>query len=200
MELDDIPHHRSPHFQTAPSFASFDSSHNHRNSTYATFHDNESTEMLEASFGDMNQYESEYVTTPPPHARKGLMSSNSMNDILLGSTNNTYQGEEYRSLQDNDYPRRQKSQRTPRKKKFSFSDCFGNCFNRRKNKEAAGPRLIYVNSDNLNAEQKFLHNKVFTAKYSTFTFLPKFLYVEFSKYANLFFLFISGIQVILPCR
>ncbi|KAJ2960716.1 hypothetical protein NQZ79_g3924 [Umbelopsis isabellina] len=195
-DSDDISHHRNPPFQAAPSFASFESSHNHRNSTYATFHDNESTEMLEASFGDMNQYENEYVTTPPPHARKGLMSSNSMNDIILGSTSNTYQGEEYRSLQGSDFPRRQKSQRTPRKKKFSFSDCFGNCFNRRKNKEAAGPRLIYVNSENLNAEQKFLHNKVFTAKYSALTFLPKFLYVEFSKYANLFFLFISGIQQI----
>lgn len=42
---------------------------------------------------------------------------------------------------------------------------------------------------------KFLGNQVSTAKYNPFSFLPKFLYVEFSKSANLFFLFISGIQV-----
>jgi hypothetical protein len=76
-----------------------------------------------------------------------------------------------------------------------LSDAFKNCFNRRKNNEAAGPRLIYINSSGLNEQQKFLHNRVFTAKYSPLTFLPKFLYIEFSKYANLFFLFISGIQV-----
>ncbi|KAI9345739.1 hypothetical protein BD770DRAFT_370616 [Pilaira anomala] len=43
---------------------------------------------------------------------------------------------------------------------------------------------------------KFLGNQVSTAKYNPFSFLPKFLYVEFSKSANLFFLFISGIQQI----
>lgn len=191
MGLDDNIPHRQPGIRLASSVSSFESSHNHRNSTYATFHDNESTEMLEASFGD--QYNSEYLTQPPPHARKGPMPNSSMNNIMLGPTN-THQTEEYRSLQQNDLPRRQKSHRTPRKKK-SFADFFKDCFSRRKNNEAAGPRLIYVNSSNLNDEQKFLHNRVFTAKYSPVTFLPKFLYVEFSKYANLFFLFISGIQV-----
>jgi phospholipid-transporting ATPase len=44
-------------------------------------------------------------------------------------------------------------------------------------------------------EQKFLGNSVSTAKYNVATFLPKFLFEEFSKSANLFFLFISGIQV-----
>jgi Phospholipid-translocating ATPase N-terminal len=149
--------------------------------------------MLEASFGDMNQYDPEYLTQPPPHARKGPMPNSSMNNILLGPTN-THQSEEYRSLQENDPPRRQRSHRAPRKQ-FSLSDAFKKCFNRRKNNEAAGPRLIYINSTGLNEQQKFLHNRVFTAKYSPLTFLPKFLYIEFSKYANLFFLFISGIQV-----
>ncbi|CAO3680797.1 unnamed protein product [Umbelopsis ramanniana] len=150
--------------------------------------------MLEASFGDMNQYDPDYVTQPPPHARKGPMPNSSMNNILLGPTN-THQSEEYRSLQQNDPPRRQRSHRAPRKK-FNLSDAFKNCFNRRKNNEAAGPRLIYINSSGLNEQQNFLHNRVFTAKYSPLTFLPKFLYIEFSKYANLFFLFISGIQQI----
>ncbi|KAI8580635.1 hypothetical protein K450DRAFT_236545 [Umbelopsis ramanniana AG] len=193
-EPDDSSHQRQFGFHQAPSVSSFESSHNHRHSTYATFQDNESTEMLEASFGDMNQYDSEYLTQPPPHARKGPMPNSSMNNILLGPTN-THQSEEYRSLQENDPPRRQRSHRAPRKK-FNLSDAFKKCFNRRKNNEAAGPRLIYINSSGLNEQQKFLHNRVFTAKYSPLTFLPKFLYIEFSKYANLFFLFISGIQQI----
>lgn len=54
------------------------------------------------------------------------------------------------------------------------------------------PRVIYIQHlPNL----RFLGNQVSTAKYNPFSFLPKFLYVEFSKSANLFFLFISGIQV-----
>ncbi|KAI7850667.1 hypothetical protein BDC45DRAFT_546515 [Circinella umbellata] len=59
-----------------------------------------------------------------------------------------------------------------------------------------GERIIYVNNPELNEDQKFLHNRIFTAKYTIITFLPRFLYEEFSKYANLFFLFISGIQQI----
>lgn len=56
------------------------------------------------------------------------------------------------------------------------------------------PRVIYINQPQLNA--KFMQNGVSTAKYNPISFLPKFLYVEFSKSANLFFLFISGIQVL----
>jgi phospholipid-transporting ATPase len=58
-----------------------------------------------------------------------------------------------------------------------------------------GERIIHINNTELNDQQRFLNNKVFTAKYTAFTFLPKFLYEEFSKYANIFFLFVSGIQV-----
>ena len=58
-----------------------------------------------------------------------------------------------------------------------------------------GARIIHVNNSPLNDEQHFLKNSVTTGKYSVFTFLPKFLYEEFSKYANIFFLFISCIQV-----
>lgn len=59
-----------------------------------------------------------------------------------------------------------------------------------------GERIIHINNPDLNDEQRFLHNRIFTAKYTIVTFLPRFLYEEFSKYANLFFLFISGIQQI----
>lgn len=59
-----------------------------------------------------------------------------------------------------------------------------------------GARIIHINNPTLNQEQNFLHNGVTTGKYSVLSFLPRFLYEEFSKYANLFFLFISCIQVI----
>lgn len=58
-----------------------------------------------------------------------------------------------------------------------------------------GARIIHINNSELNSEQKFLHNRVTTGKYSMLSFLPRFLYEEFSKYANLFFLFVSCIQV-----
>lgn len=64
----------------------------------------------------------------------------------------------------------------------------------RRNKQSENePRVIHINQPQLN--QKFMQNGVSTAKYNPISFLPKFLYVEFSKSANLFFLFISGIQV-----
>ncbi|KAL9545058.1 hypothetical protein MBANPS3_007318 [Mucor bainieri] len=59
-----------------------------------------------------------------------------------------------------------------------------------------GARIIHINNAHLNDEQKFLHNRVTTGKYSVLSFLPRFLYEEFSKYANLFFLFVSCIQQI----
>lgn len=34
-----------------------------------------------------------------------------------------------------------------------------------------------------------------TAKYNLITFIPKFLFEQFSRYANLFFLFIALLQV-----
>ncbi|KAJ1546222.1 hypothetical protein HK096_005370, partial [Nowakowskiella sp. JEL0078] len=57
-------------------------------------------------------------------------------------------------------------------------------------------RIIYLNDPIKNKELKFLHNSITTAKYSLFTFVPKFLYEQFSKYANLFFLFTAVIQQI----
>lgn len=58
-----------------------------------------------------------------------------------------------------------------------------------------GARIIHLNNSQLNDEQKFLNNSITTGKYSIISFLPKFLYEEFSKYANIFFLFVSCIQV-----
>ena len=68
-------------------------------------------------------------------------------------------------------------------------------FWQRKNAGDQSPRTIYINEPERNQQQKFIGNRVSTAKYNIITFLPIFLYVEFSKAANIFFLFISCIQV-----
>ncbi|KAF8466614.1 hypothetical protein BDZ91DRAFT_158387 [Kalaharituber pfeilii] len=59
-----------------------------------------------------------------------------------------------------------------------------------------GPRVIHLNNPPANALGKYVDNHISTAKYNFATFLPKFLYEQFSKYANLFFLFTAGLQQI----
>lgn len=60
----------------------------------------------------------------------------------------------------------------------------------------SGPRLIHLNNPPANAANKYVDNHVSTAKYNFASFLPKFLYEQFSKYANLFFLFTAILQQI----
>ncbi|CEP64826.1 aminophospholipid-translocating P4-type ATPase DRS2 LALA0_S14e00166g [Lachancea lanzarotensis] len=60
--------------------------------------------------------------------------------------------------------------------------------------EAGAPRIIYLNNREANIAHGFNDNHISTTKYNLATFLPKFLFQEFSKYANLFFLFTSAIQ------
>ncbi|OMJ08248.1 putative phospholipid-transporting ATPase DRS2 [Smittium culicis] len=57
-------------------------------------------------------------------------------------------------------------------------------------------RMIHLNSQESNKALKYVSNYVTTAKYNFFTFIPKFLLEQFSKYANVFFLFTSCIQQI----
>ncbi|KLU83953.1 phospholipid-transporting ATPase 1 [Magnaporthiopsis poae ATCC 64411] len=59
-----------------------------------------------------------------------------------------------------------------------------------------GPRIIHLNNPPANAPSKFIDNHVSTAKYNVATFLPKFLYEQFSKFANIFFLFTAMLQQI----
>jgi len=54
-------------------------------------------------------------------------------------------------------------------------------------------RTIHLNSPQ---EHKFCSNQVTTAKYNFFTFLPKFLFEQFRRYANVFFLAIGLLQQI----
>jgi phospholipid-transporting ATPase len=81
-------------------------------------------------------------------------------------------------------------------KKFdmgSFKFGFGR---RKQDPFTLGPRIIYLNNPPANKENKYMSNHVSTAKYNVVTFLPKFLFEQFSKYANLFFLFTAGLQQI----
>ncbi|CDF90584.1 ZYBA0S07-04434g1_1 [Zygosaccharomyces bailii CLIB 213] len=62
------------------------------------------------------------------------------------------------------------------------------------NENDGGPRLIHLNDSIANGALGYGDNHISTTKYNAATFLPKFLFQEFSKYANLFFLFTSIIQ------
>nr|UUJ75284.1 aminophospholipid-translocating P4-type ATPase [Verticillium dahliae] len=59
-----------------------------------------------------------------------------------------------------------------------------------------GPRIIHLNNPPANAANKYVNNHVSTAKYNIATFLPKFLLEQFSKIANVFFLFTAALQQI----
>lgn len=59
-----------------------------------------------------------------------------------------------------------------------------------------GPRMIHLNNPPANSENRYVDNHVSTAKYNLATFLPKFLFEQFSRYANLFFLFTAALQQI----
>jgi len=59
-----------------------------------------------------------------------------------------------------------------------------------------GPRIIHLNNPPANSVNKYIDNHISTAKYNVATFLPKFLFEQFSKFANLFFLFTAALQQI----
>ncbi|KAG5658725.1 hypothetical protein KAF25_007278 [Fusarium avenaceum] len=59
-----------------------------------------------------------------------------------------------------------------------------------------GPRIIFLNNPPANAANKYVDNHISTAKYNIASFLPKFLYEQFSKFANIFFLFTAALQQI----
>lgn len=85
--------------------------------------------------------------------------------------------------------------RTPAKKfdvgKFKFG------FGRGKpDPSTLGPRIIHLNNPPANSANKYVDNHISTAKYNIATFLPKFLFEQFSKFANLFFLFTAALQQI----
>lgn len=83
-----------------------------------------------------------------------------------------------------------------RKKKFDMGNFkFG--FGRSKpDPSTLGPRIIHLNNPPANAANKYVDNHISTAKYTVITFVPKFFYEQFSKIANVFFLFTAALQQI----
>lgn len=59
-----------------------------------------------------------------------------------------------------------------------------------------GPRMINLNNPPANAQYKYIDNHISTTKYNVASFLPKFLFEQFSKVANVFFLFTAALQQI----
>ena len=53
-------------------------------------------------------------------------------------------------------------------------------------------------NDKNEADERFRINKIITSKYTRYTFIPKNLFEQFSKMANVYFLFILVLQVIPP--
>lgn len=84
----------------------------------------------------------------------------------------------------------------PAKKKFDLENFKFGFGGGKVDPATLGPRIIHMNNPPANATVKYVNNHVSTAKYNIATFLPKFLYEQFSKYANLFFLFTAGLQQI----
>jgi hypothetical protein len=56
-------------------------------------------------------------------------------------------------------------------------------------------RTIYVNNPLANKPFKYKKNNISTTKYNLITFLPKNLFEQFTRLANLYFLFIAILQV-----
>lgn len=81
-------------------------------------------------------------------------------------------------------------------KKFDMSNFKFGFGGNKPDPSTLGPRIIHLNNPPANAENKYVDNHISTTKYNIVTFLPKFLFEQFSKYANLFFLFTAALQQI----
>ncbi|KAL6891308.1 phospholipid-translocating P-type ATPase [Trichoderma longibrachiatum] len=84
-------------------------------------------------------------------------------------------------------------QQPPGKKPSNFRFGFGRG---KPDPASLGPRIIHLNNPPANAANKYVGNHISTAKYNVATFLPKFLFEQFSKVANIFFLFTAALQQI----
>lgn len=61
------------------------------------------------------------------------------------------------------------------------------------------PDLWNFNVNEANThDRRFIRNKIRTTKYTMLTFIPKNLFEQFSKMANVYFLFIMVLQIIPP--
>ena len=69
-------------------------------------------------------------------------------------------------------------------------------FWKKKNEGPSPPRTIYFLEPDRNHHSRFCNNRISTTKYNIITFLPLFLFDQFRRYANLFFLGIALLQQI----
>jgi len=61
--------------------------------------------------------------------------------------------------------------------------------------EVIEPRLVSINKPDINFQQKFVDNYVSTTKYKFWNFLPKNLFEQFRRVANIYFLIIALITL-----
>lgn len=78
--------------------------------------------------------------------------------------------------------------------KFDMKRMFRKLIGKRNTSASSGPRVVHINDKHSNRAFGFCDNHISTTKYNFATFIPKFLFEQFSKYANLFFLFTALIQ------
>lgn len=90
----------------------------------------------------------------------------------------------------------QQSQQQPQKSKFDMGNFKFGFGKGKPDPSTLGPRIIYLNNPPANTTNKYVDNHISTAKYNFATFLPKFLLEQFSKFANVFFLFTAALQQI----
>lgn len=88
------------------------------------------------------------------------------------------------------------SQRDQKSKKFDMGNFKFGFGKSKPDPSTLGPRVIHLNNPPANAANKYVDNHISTAKYNFASFLPKFLLEQFSKFANIFFLFTAGLQQI----
>lgn len=176
--------------------------HNYQRYSDAEIEDDQS--MYYASGGHYDE--------PPAGLRRGQSQKNNRNSILsLGGgitgrvKNMLGRGPEYSEMDlpltehaaQQGQPERggYEEGKHPQKKRSSGVFKFG--FGRgAPDPSTLGPRIIHLNNPPANSANKYVDNHISTSKYNVFTFLPKFLFEQFSKYANLFFLFTAILQQI----
>jgi hypothetical protein len=59
----------------------------------------------------------------------------------------------------------------------------------------ASTRFAYFNQAEKHLELKYSSNVVITSKYTLLSFIPKTLFEQFQRLANIFFMVVSGLQV-----
>ncbi|XBW34991.1 hypothetical protein QEN19_000556 [Hanseniaspora menglaensis] len=148
---------------------------------------------------DENQESSEPASTIGFHQyqqKSGILkklfgkNSKSVTTSDGSKTDNSYEMHSYVNLKNSE----NESDSRPNSEDFNIKAIFDRyILGHKSDKEVVlEPRNIQLNDSTAN--DHFKNNKVSTTKYNFATFLPKFLFQEFSKYANLFFLFTSIIQ------